>query len=151
MAALVGMASNLRTILAPHVAFKLMDGGRLWPAHDVQSHGLVRVATKAANLKIEVSGVQGVAKRRGRLRRSFVSKHTLVPCLARQPVSFLARFLGAFGRSPDGSAINAFARLGAHRATMPLMAGIGKPLPIAVDNRIGARSCGYARRDPQGG
>jgi hypothetical protein len=26
--------------------------------------------------------------------------------------------LGAFGRSPDGSAINAFARLGAHRARM---------------------------------
>jgi hypothetical protein len=31
----------------------------------------------------------------------------------------------------------------------PLEAGIGKPLPIAVDNGVGARGCGYARRDPQ--
>jgi hypothetical protein len=30
-------------------------------------------------------------------------------------------------------------RLGAHRARMPAGAGIGKPLPIAVDNRVGAR------------
>jgi len=31
-----------------------MDGSRLGPAHDVQSHRLVRVATKTPNLKIEV-------------------------------------------------------------------------------------------------
>jgi hypothetical protein len=60
MAALVGIAPNLRAILASHVAFQFVDGGRLGPAHDVQSHRLACVATKTANLKIEVSGVQGV-------------------------------------------------------------------------------------------
>jgi hypothetical protein len=59
----------------------------------------VRVATKTTNLKIEVSGVQGVTKLRRRLSRAFVSKHALVPRFAREPISFLASFLGAFSRS----------------------------------------------------
>jgi hypothetical protein len=97
MTALVWISSNLRTILAAQVTFQLMDGRRLWPTHDVQSHRLVRVATETTNLKIKVSGIQGVPKRWGRLRRSFVSKHALVPSLTCQPVSFLARLLGTFG------------------------------------------------------
>jgi hypothetical protein len=30
----------------------------------------------------------------------------------------------------------------------PLGVDIGKPLAIAVDNCIGAKGCGYTRRDP---
>jgi hypothetical protein len=65
VATLVGISSNLRTILAAHVAFQFVDRGRFRSANDVQGHGLVRIAAKTANLKIEVSGVQGVAKPSG--------------------------------------------------------------------------------------
>ena len=85
-----------------------MDWGCLGSAHDIKRYRLVRVATETADLKIEISGVEGVAKRRGRLGRSFVSKHALIPSLAGQPVSVLARFLCALGGSPDRRAVNAF-------------------------------------------
>jgi hypothetical protein len=32
-------------------------GGGLRPANDIQRHGLMRVAAKAADLKIEISGI----------------------------------------------------------------------------------------------
>jgi hypothetical protein len=91
MAALIGMASNLQTILAAHVAFQFVDRGRLCPAHNVQRHGLMSVAAETADLKVEISGVEGVAERQGRLGWAFVSEHALIPSLAGEPVSFVAR------------------------------------------------------------
>lgn len=35
---------------------------RLRPAHDIQRHRLMRVAAKAFDLKIEVTGIQGIAE-----------------------------------------------------------------------------------------
>jgi hypothetical protein len=53
-------------------------------------------------------------QRRRWLGRSLVAKHPLIPSLAREPVSLLAGFLSPLSGSPDGRAVNAFARLGAH-------------------------------------
>jgi hypothetical protein len=95
VAAFVGVATNLRAVLAAHLALQFVDGCCLRPADDIQRHRLVSVAAEAADLKVEISGVQGVSQRRGVLSRALVSKHPLVPSLTRQPVSFLARFLRA--------------------------------------------------------
>jgi hypothetical protein len=80
----------------------------------VQGDSLVGIAPEASDFEISVSGIERVAQSRRGLGRSLITEHPLVPSLARQPVGFLARLLGALGRSPDRSAINAFARLGAH-------------------------------------
>jgi hypothetical protein len=50
----------------------------------------VRVASKAADFEIQKSGVEGVAQRRRRLRRSLVTEHALVPRFAGKFVGFLA-------------------------------------------------------------
>ena len=115
MAALVGVAPNLRAVLAAHVPLQFVDGRRLRPAHDVQRHSLMRVAAKAADLKVEISRVQSVAEARRGLSRSFESEHALVPGDTRQPVSFLPSLGRALRRMPDRTAVNAFARLGAHQ------------------------------------
>src|SRR5665213_1825728 len=83
MAALVGVAANLRAILAAHVAFKLVNGSCLRPAHDVQRDGLVRVAAKAFNLKVNVARIERVAQRRRGLRGALKAEHALVPGSAR--------------------------------------------------------------------
>jgi hypothetical protein len=51
MAALVGVAPNLRAVLAAHVAFQFVNRRCLGSAHDVQRYGLMRVTAKAADLK----------------------------------------------------------------------------------------------------
>jgi hypothetical protein len=61
MAPLERIAPNLRAVLAPHVPLQFVDGRRLRPAHDVQRHRLVSVAAEAADLKVKVSRVEGVA------------------------------------------------------------------------------------------
>jgi hypothetical protein len=58
MAALVWIASNLRAVLTPHVTFQFVDGCGFRPADDIQRHRLMRIAAKAVDLKIEISGVQ---------------------------------------------------------------------------------------------
>jgi hypothetical protein len=118
MAALIGVAANLRAVLAAHVTFQFMDGRRLWPAHNVQGHRLVGITTEAADLKIEISGVQCVAEVGRRLSRSFETQHALVPCDTRQTVSFLPGLGRALGRMPNRTAVNAFAKFGAHLSTM---------------------------------
>jgi hypothetical protein len=62
VAALVRIAANLRAVLAAHVTFQFVDRRRLRSAHDIQRHRLVRVATEAADLKVEISSVQSVAE-----------------------------------------------------------------------------------------
>ena len=64
MAALVRIAANLRTVPASHVSFQFVDRGGLWPPHDVERDGLVRVAAEAADFEIEVTGVEGITERR---------------------------------------------------------------------------------------
>jgi hypothetical protein len=66
MAALVRIAANFQAVLAPHVAFQLMDRRRLRSPHDVERNGLIGVATEATNFEIAVSGIERVAER-GRL------------------------------------------------------------------------------------
>jgi len=63
MAALVGIASNLRAVLAAHVPLQFVDWRCLWPADDVQRYCLVGIAAEAADLKVEISGVQRVSQR----------------------------------------------------------------------------------------
>jgi hypothetical protein len=55
MAPLVRIATHVRAVLATHVALQLMDRRRLWPPHDVEGDGLMRVATEASDFKIEVT------------------------------------------------------------------------------------------------
>jgi hypothetical protein len=61
MAALIGIASNLRAVLAAHVPFQFMDRCGFWPADDVQCHSLMGIAAEAADLKVKVPRVEGVA------------------------------------------------------------------------------------------
>jgi hypothetical protein len=118
MAPLVGITPNLRAVLAAHVTFQFVDGRCLRPADDVQRHGLVSVAAEAADLKLEKSRVQSVAEARRGLRRSFETEHALVPGDTRQTVSFLPSLGRALRRMPNGTAVNALARLCAHFSRM---------------------------------
>jgi hypothetical protein len=89
---------------------------------------------------------EGVAKRRGALRWPFVTKYALVPSLAHQPISLLGRFLGAL-QKPDRSAVNAFARLGAHRSKMAFGASIGNSYQLRwiIASVLVAAGCHNAR------
>jgi hypothetical protein len=118
MAALVWITPDPRAILATHVAFQFVDGRCLWPADDVEGHGLVCVTAVASDFRVAIAGVQGVTEGKGRLRWTFVSQHALIPSNAGQPISFLPRFRGALRRMPDRRAINALAGFRAHRARM---------------------------------
>src|SRR3984885_7516856 len=118
MAALIGIAADLRAILAAHVTFQFVDRRCLRSANNVERHGLMGVTAEATDLKVEISGVQGVAEARRRLSRSFESEHTLVPGDTRQTVSFLPSLGRAFRRMPDRTSVNALSRLGAHPAKM---------------------------------
>ena len=65
MAALVRIASDLRAVLAPHVALQLMDRRCLRPPDDVQGNGLVGVAAEAPHFEVIVARVERVAEGRG--------------------------------------------------------------------------------------
>src|SRR5262249_35727388 len=60
MAALIWIAAHFRAILTPHTALQLMDRRRLRSPHDVESDGLMRVTTEAANLKVGVPRIERV-------------------------------------------------------------------------------------------
>jgi hypothetical protein len=104
MAALIGIAANLRAVLAAHVALQFVDGRRLRPAHDVQRHCLVCVTAEAADLEIEISCVLRVAEAGRGLSRSFESEHALVPGDTRQTVSVLPSLGRALRRMPNRTA-----------------------------------------------
>jgi hypothetical protein len=91
MAALVGIATDLRAILAAHAALQLMDRRRLRSSHDVQGDGLMRVAAEAFHFEIAKPGVDRVAQHRRWLRRTLKAEHALVPRLDGEPIGFLAR------------------------------------------------------------
>jgi hypothetical protein len=57
MAALIGIAPDLRAILAPHVSLKLMDRGRLRPAHNIQGNTATENSTKPVTVKIHHAGI----------------------------------------------------------------------------------------------
>jgi hypothetical protein len=76
---------------------------------------LVGVAAKAADLKIEIFRVQSVAEARRGLSWSFETVHALVPYDTRQTVSFLPSLGRALRRMPNRTAVDAFARFGAHQ------------------------------------
>src|SRR6478672_548458 len=100
MAALVGIAPDLRAILAPHVAFEFMDRRCLRSPHDVKGNGLVGVAAKAFHFEIAEPGVDRVAEGGRWLRRTLKTEHALIPRLAGEPVGFLACFRRPLSRSP---------------------------------------------------
>src|SRR4029077_10041846 len=120
MAALVRIAAHLGAVFAAHVAFQFMNRRGLWSPHDVQRHGLVGVAAKAADFEISEASVESITERWRRLRRSFVTKHPLIPCFTGKAVGFLAGLPGPFSRRPDRTAVDRFARFGAHSARMRL-------------------------------
>jgi hypothetical protein len=95
-----------------------VDGCRLRPAHNVERHRLVSLAAEAADLKIEISSVQGVAQRRRGLSRAFESKHSLVPSDTRQTVGFLPSLGRTLRRMPNRTAVDALARFRAHSCRM---------------------------------
>lgn len=90
MAALVRIAAKLRAILATHVSFKLVHGCGLRTPHDVQRHGLMRIAAETFDFEIQISGVKRVTERGRWLGRAFEAEHALVPSLAGEAISFLA-------------------------------------------------------------
>jgi hypothetical protein len=118
MAPLVGVAPNLRAVLAPHVSLQLMDWRALPPANDVERHRLMSIAAEAADFEIEVPRIQRVPQCRRRLRGTLVAEHALVSGFAGEPIRNLARLPGALRRCADRCAINALPRFGAHRARM---------------------------------
>jgi hypothetical protein len=82
MAPLVRIAANFRTVLAPHVSLQLMDWRRLRPTNDIQRDGLMHIAAEALHFEIEVTGVERIAERRGRLRRSKKAEDAFIPRFA---------------------------------------------------------------------
>ena len=109
MAPLVGIAPDFGALLAPHVAFQFMDRRCLRSPHDVERHGLMRVAAKAFHFEVAKPGVERVTQRRRWLRRTLKAKHALVPRLAGEPVGFLAGFGGPLCRRPDRCAVDRLA------------------------------------------
>ncbi len=59
------------------------------------------IAAKAFHFEITVPGIEGIAQRRRRLRRTLKAEHALVPRLDREAVGLLARFRRSLCRRPD--------------------------------------------------
>jgi hypothetical protein len=116
--ALVGISPDLRVPCSACNAPKFVNGRCLRSAHDVQRYGLMGIAAKAADLKVEISRVQSVAEAGRWLSRSFETEHALVPGDTRQTVSFLPSLGRALRRMPNRTAVDALSRLRAHPARM---------------------------------
>ena len=67
MAALERTAPDLRAVLAPHIALKLVDRRRLWSADDIERDSLLGVAAEAADLQIAITRVERVTEGGGGL------------------------------------------------------------------------------------
>jgi hypothetical protein len=92
----------------------------LRPPDDIERYRLVRVAAKTTDLKIAVTGVEGITDRRRRLHRSFVTEHPHVPRLATKTIGLLARVLSSLGRHLDRYAVAGLSGLGRHHPIFPL-------------------------------
>src|SRR3984957_7606629 len=101
VAALERIAPNLRAILEAHVALQFMYRGWLRSPHDVPRDGLVGVAPKAFHFEIAKPGIERIAERRRRLRRTLEVEHALVPRLDGEPIGFPARFRRPLCRRSD--------------------------------------------------
>ena len=121
MASLERSPLQLRAILASHVALQLVDWRRPGSADDVERHSLMRATAQAFHFKVKVIGIECVAQRGRRLRRSLKAEHPLVPRLARQTVGRPSDFCRSFCGGTNRRAINAFARLGGHRLSKRVM------------------------------
>jgi hypothetical protein len=106
--------------------------------HDIRGDCLVRVAAEAADLKVDVAGIEGVTERRRGLRRSFEGEHALGPSLAGQLVGLPARLSRPLVRYADRGAIKPIAGFGA----MPVRMRSGRG-PQAV------RTCGFGQAPAQ--
>ena len=122
MAAFEWASALSRTVLAAHVALKLMDRGRLGPANDVERHRLVGFAAKAFDFEIGIAAVEGVTEGRRGLRRPLESEHALAPRDAGEMIRNPARFRGLLRRMPDGCAI-------AWHASIPVRHARSAPRP----------------------
>src|SRR3984885_4905819 len=120
-APLVGVAPQLRAVLAAHVSFQLMDRRVLRPANDVECDRLISVAAEAANLEPAKSAVDAlrdcwrglcratVALRADRPRRCFGPV-----CLACGLICDLASVFGADLGALDPATVNDLTGFGAH-------------------------------------
>jgi hypothetical protein len=66
-----------------------MDRCCLRSPHDVEGNGLMGVAAKAFHFEMAKPGVDRIAQRRRRLRRTLKAEHALVPRLDGEPVGSL--------------------------------------------------------------
>ena len=134
VAALVRIATNLRAVLAPHVAFESMDRRCLRSPHDVEGNGLMRVTAKTFHFEIAEPGVDRVTQRGRWLRRTLKAEHALVPRLDGEPIGFLARFGRPLCRCPDRRAVNVSRDLVPMQERIAGPRRTGKPLQVAVDD-----------------
>jgi hypothetical protein len=96
----------------------------------------MRVAAEAADFEVAVASVQSVTEGRGRLRRTFVSEHALIPSKPGELIGFLASLPGALRRCTDRCAINALSLsldLVPIRQECASVAAIGKPLRLTSE------------------
>jgi hypothetical protein len=113
---LKGVPADQRTILATHIAFQFVDGRGLGPPYDIQRDGLMGIAAQASNLQVAKIRVQGIAKCRRRLGGPLVAKHSVIPSLTGEAISYLARSNSALRRLSDRTAEEILARLCGHAA-----------------------------------
>src|ERR1700730_1444698 len=96
----------------------------------------MRVTAKAADLEISLARVQRVSHHRRGLCWPLITEHSLVPGLTGEAIGFLARFLRAFRRCPDRTAVDRLSRFGALGEECARAVEVGKPLQLAA-----RRSC----------
>jgi hypothetical protein len=91
-----------------------MDRRGLRAPDSFERDGLMGIAAEAADLKLGVAGVEGVAERRRWLRRALEGEHALGPGITGEFVGLLARFSGALSCHSDRGAVQPVAEFGAH-------------------------------------
>lgn len=109
MAALVRIVPDFGALAATHVAFEFVNRRCLRSPHDVEGNGLMRISAKATDFEIAIPGIECIAQRRRRLRRTLKPEHALVPRLAGELVGFLACLRSPLCRRPDRCAVNRLA------------------------------------------
>ncbi len=69
----------------------------------------MRVAAEAFHFEVAVPGIERIAERGRRLRRTLKAEHARVPRRNREPVGFLARFRCPLCRRPHRCAVDRLA------------------------------------------
>ena len=114
LAALVGVAAELRTIFAAHIALEFVDRRGLPSPDDIQRDCLVGIATEAVHFEITIPG--RVTDRGRRLCRPLIAEHSRIPCLTGEPIRLFTRSPGPIRCGADLAAVDPLSRLGAHGA-----------------------------------